>query len=146
MGANKFNSHIDQTPITRDFCTQNLYQCRLGAKYESLSMGITNLKEIYHSVYIFLCAIDHLNYHLGVNNTKCTDIQNISSINQVETLCNKHDTCSQPYMPKRQYSELTPSEDRVLDQLLSALKQINFKLHMKLSKHKFFTLFSWVLG
>ena len=71
-----------------------------------------------------------------MNDAKCTGIQNVSSTNQAERLCNEHSTDSQPYGPKIQYGELTPSEEIFLDQLLTALDQINSKLCKMLSRHK----------
>ena len=35
---------------TRDFCKENLYDYRLGVHYESLSVQLTYLEEIYYSV------------------------------------------------------------------------------------------------
>ena len=49
--VNEFGFYINQTPIKKDFCEHNPYDCRLGAQFETLNMEITYLKEIYHSVY-----------------------------------------------------------------------------------------------
>ena len=72
-GANKYGSCIDQTPITRDFCP---YLSRLNAQYDRFNIEITYLREICHSVYKrFLSAIDLLDCHPSMNNTKCPGTQ-----------------------------------------------------------------------
>ena len=85
-------------------------------------MVIAYLEDIYCSVTKgILNAIDHLDYHLNMNDAKCAGIQNVSSTNQTERLCNKYCTDSQPYGPKIQYGELTHNEEIFMDQLLSVI-------------------------
>ena len=68
-GANKFDYYI---VIQRDTSKQNPYECKKAAEYEKLTMKITYLEEIYHSVYMrFLSDIDHLDYYSSMSNTKC---------------------------------------------------------------------------
>ena len=95
-GTNKLGTYIDQTLITGNFCKWNPYECRWHAQYERMSVEITYLEEIYHSVYKgFMSVINNLDYHLTMNNTKYTGTLIVSSTNWAETLCNKHDTDSQ---------------------------------------------------
>ena len=54
-------------------------------------------------------------------------------------------TASQPYVPRRQYGELTLSEEIVWAEVFTALEKLNSRLHNRLSRHKCFTLLSWVL-
>ena len=73
----------------------------------------------------FPSAINHLNYHPSMNNTKHPGTQTLTGINQAETLHKQHDNNSQPYVPKIQCGELTLSEEIFLGQILSALEHIN---------------------
>ena len=143
IDANILGSYIDQTWLTHGSCKQNSFEYKLSAQYERLDMAITYLEEIHHSLYKrFLSAIEHLDYHPSIKNTKHSRTQNLADTrtNWAKMLCKKCDSLSQPYMPKRRYGELNPSKEIFLDQLIWALEQINSKLHKKLSRHKHFTL------
>ena len=89
-------------------------------------MEITYLEEIYHSVYKTFCsAIDHLDYHHSINSTMWTDLMDFPITSHAETLCKMCTAGSPPYVPRRQYGELSPTEGIFLDQLLIALEKIN---------------------
>ena len=60
-------------------------------------MDTTYLEEIYHSMYKrFPSAIDHLDFHPSINNTKHPSTQNLASTNQAETQHVKCNIDSQP--------------------------------------------------
>ena len=67
-----------------------------GTQIRSTILGLK-----YYSVYKhFLGTIDHLDYHLSIDN------MGNSMFTQSDTLCQKHSTHKQPYIPKEQCSDL----------------------------------------
>ena len=87
-----------------------------------------------------------MDYCPSMNGNKLPNLVSFPITSQAKTFGKMCNPDSQPYIPKRQYSELISNEEIFLDKSLTTLEKINTKLHKRLARHKHFPLLSWVLG
>ena len=116
-------------------CVLHPYACRSKLHFDQFNIEIQYIYKVFRATYKkFLTIIDHMDYHPSQQYS-----QNKTRIKRSEF----YTTYGHYHSPTR---ELTPSENKFLDDFLKALNKINPTLHTNISRMKRTGIFTWLLG
>ena len=116
-------------------CVLHPYACRSKLHFDQFNIEIQYIYKVFRATYKkFLTIIDHMDYHPSQQYS-----QNKTRIKRSEF----YTSYGHYHSPTR---ELTPSENKFLDDFLKALNKINPTLHTNISRMKRTGIFTWLLG
>ena len=116
-------------------CVLHPYACRSKLRFDQFNIEIQYIYKVFRATYKkFLTIIDHMDYHPSQQYSK-----NKTRIKRSEF----YTSYGHYHSPTR---ELTPFENKFLDNFLKALNKINPTLHTNISRMKRTGIFTWLLG